>query len=69
MSCNFSVNSTEDAVALIQVAKTNLPELVINCPQICIAVFGAGNPDLGGIGVRPLSGTVPKIHSLKFFFT
>jgi hypothetical protein len=50
MSCNFS--SRLELLPFERDSKANLTSLVMDCSDVCLLIYGSGNPDLAGIGVR-----------------
>lgn len=48
-SCNAS--SSEELVPFASLPQPELEKLIAGCPDVCLLVFGNGNPDLAGIGV------------------
>ena len=52
MSCNFT--SRLDLLPFERDPNANLESLVAGCYDVCLLVYGTGNPDLAGIGVGDL---------------
>jgi hypothetical protein len=61
MTCNFT--SRLDLLPFEHDPNADLPSLITNCSDVCLLVYGSGNPDLAGIGVRrsPPPGTVNRL--------
>ena len=50
MLCNFT--SRLDLLPIERDPNANLESLVAGCSDVCLLVYGMGNPDLAGIGVK-----------------
>lgn len=49
-SCE-SFESLTDILTYSNPAEQNLTSLTTQCPELCLLIWGEGNPDLTGIGV------------------
>ncbi|KZP20587.1 hypothetical protein FIBSPDRAFT_1044839 [Athelia psychrophila] len=51
MSCSFEFPSINDLLAQAEAGQANITTVVSTCEGICSMAWGAGNPDLSGIGL------------------
>lgn len=61
MSCNFT--SRLDLLPIERDPNADLKSFITGCDEVCLLVYGTGNPDLAGIGVRDLR-LLNQVHEL-----